>query len=162
MNRRQFLQYTIALAAAASTAKLALPITQASADVLPPAPPAWTPTPEAVHEWLQYRKRFVWARSRDFHSMMADAFDHNDDLHYPTRGETAVEHDLFKQGEDAYRSLESDRNGVSAALGYGYCAGRDNLPRLNPNFTGPSNEGFAWHNGWLVGNNDRLGKVTPA
>lgn len=161
MNRRRFLQYTIALAGAAATAKLGIPLTQASADVLPEIPPAWTPTPEEVHEWLQYRKRFVWAGARDFHSMVAGAFDLEDDT-FPTVAQSESELALYQQGERAYRDLESDRMGVASALGWGYCAGRDNLPRLNPRYTGPSNEGFAWHNGWIVGNNDRLGKVTLA
>lgn len=160
MNRRAFLQYTIALAAAASTAHLGIPMDQASADVLPAIPPAWTPTAEEVHEWLQYRKRFVWASSLDFHSMMATAFDN--DGGFPSEGESALEHSMFQQAEKAYNDLETDRQGVAPAIGYGYCAGRDNLPRLAPQYTGPSNEGFAWHNGWIVGNNDRLRRVTAA
>lgn len=160
MNRRAFLQFTIALAVAAPLAHLGLP---AYADpALPRSPPrsAWEPTPEEVHEWLQYYKRVTSAKAQDFHSVMATAFDQDD---MPLSVErTRQELEMYEEAQRAYWCLEGDRRGVGPAQGDGYFAGRSGQARSNPRYLGPSNEGFAWFNGWTIGNNDRLGRVTPA
>jgi hypothetical protein len=56
MNRRQFLQYTVALAAAASITRLIVGSSALAGEALPEA---WIPTQAEVDEWLTYYKLSV-------------------------------------------------------------------------------------------------------
>jgi hypothetical protein len=154
MNRRQFLKYTVALAVAAPLAKISL-IAPAGAAALPA--PAWTPTAAEVHEWLQYYKVTMTTGHMKFADAVATLL--NDT---PTPVQTAEEVALFQEAERAFSKLEADRGHVGWAHGAGYQVGRHGGARRNDHYTGPSNEGYSWYNGWLVGHNDLHGRVTAA
>lgn len=162
MNRRQFLQYTVALAVAAPLAKLTLlPANEAVATMLQqPYPPEWIPTETEVHEWLQYYKITVQHGAMRFHDLVQRSFTSE-----PSLANTREELGLFEEAERAYDKTEYDRGRVGYAAGQGYGLGRTSANGIRPGnaaFTGPSNEGFAWHNGWIVGHNDLHNRVTPA
>lgn len=161
MNRRQFLQYTVALAVAAPLAKLAImPTDAAVASPAPLYPPAWIPTEAAVHEWLQYYKITVQHGAMRFHEIVQQSFTGE-----PSLANTREELGLFEEAERAYAKMEGDRGRVGYAAGHGYAAGKASPNGVRPGnaaFTGPSNEGYAWHNGWIVGQNDLHHRLTPA
>lgn len=158
MNRRQFLQYTIALAAAAPLARIAL-LPEAQAAPLPVV--EWVPTEAEVREWLQYYKLTVKMGSQKFHDAVGGLFNAQEFL---DRADivTTIDPALFLQAERSFESLEHDRHCVAYYQGQGYGEGRLGAARRNMAFTGPSNAGFAWYNGWLLGHNDLHGRVTPA
>jgi hypothetical protein len=163
MNRRQFLQYTVALAVAAPLAHLGPFPTAVSAVAPQPAAPAqWIPTEDEVHEWLQYYKMTLQVGHTKFADAVGGLF--NAQGGAVPHGKDEIPHDpaLFLEAERAFNALERDRGNVAWSQGAGYTQGRDDLPRYNSRFTAPSNEGFAWYNGWLVGNNDRYRRITRA
>lgn len=152
MNRRRFLQLSIALAACAPIAHLRPDdIGKVAPDV--PVVPGWEPTQADVNEWLVYYKIAVRQGVERFHTVMAKNFVTD------TPEETAEELDLYKQAEAAFDALEADRGNVAWSQGAGYAAGRDGHPRENPRYTAASNEAFGWYNGWAVGHQDRLRKI---
>jgi hypothetical protein len=160
MNRRQFLQYTVALAVAAPLAHLAmLPEAQSA----PLAAVEWVPTEAEVNEWLQYYKLSLKVGHEKFADAVGGLFDAQRGIGI-THEEDEITHDpaLFREAERAFNALERDRGNVAWSQGAGYNCGRDGGARRHMSFSGPSNEGFAWHNGWLVGNNDRYRRVTLA
>lgn len=69
---------------------------------------------------------------------------------------------LYREAEAAFAQLERDRSMVGFAQGMGYQSGREGRERRNALYTGPSNEGFGWYNGWNIGNNNQRRRVTPA
>jgi len=165
MNRRQFLTYTVAIAAAAPFARLDI----AKANATPAEiASAWVPTQAEVDEWLGYYKIAVQQGVERFSDVVATIFSGRPE-EQPGLGtrfaatveEGREEHELFVKAEQAFVALESDRRAVAISQGAGYIAGRDGLPRLNPRYTGPSHEGFGWYNMWAVGDRDRRGVRLP-
>lgn len=138
MNRRQFLQFTVALGVAAT-----LPIDF-------PANYRWIPTADEVDEWLEYYKICItFGRQKKFAQIIGEAF----------RGEVeAQDRELLKAAETEFARLGElpfDCRPYSA-----YEAGINGLPRYCGDFTGPSHRAFAWYNGWRIGNDDRLWRTT--
>jgi hypothetical protein len=153
MNRRRFLQFTIALAIAAPLAKLGV---QPLGDQEPQptgAPTEWIPTQAEVNEWMVYYKLAVKGGFESFAKTLERAFNTE------TVAQTLEDLELFKAGEKAFDDLHADRICTGFGQGMGYTRGRDGKPRYNPYFTGPSNEGFGWYFGWAVGNHDRERKL---
>jgi hypothetical protein len=156
MNRRQFLQYTVALAAAAPFAKIAL-LPEAQSAPLPVV--EWIPTPEQVLEWLEYYKLALKVGHTKFSDALANTFTGKPvptkdglGIHWTsTLEDTRAELKLFQEAERAFKALEDDRGRVGYAQGDGYALGRVGAARRTMLYTGPSNEGFAWYNGWDVG-----------
>lgn len=160
ITRRRFLQLTVALAVAAPLAKLSLmPPTEATALSLAQRA-IWTPTPEEVHEWLQYYKTSLKVGHMKFQDAIGGIF--NAQGFAPDPAEVSVSPDEFLEAERAFHALEGDRYRVGRAHATGYDTGRYGGERRNDHYTGPSNEGFSWYNGWLVGYNDKHGRITPA
>jgi ribosome modulation factor len=65
----------------------------------------------------------------------------------------------FEEAEAAFTRAEADRTRVGQALCNGYNAGVIGDARQNFHFTHPSHEGFAWFNGWALGDWDRRWKA---
>jgi hypothetical protein len=124
---------------------------------IPATPAQWIPTEEEVHEWLQYYKTSLQVGHTKFSESVRTLFSDT-----ATVERTAEDVALFQAAERAFDALEHDRGNVAWSQGAGYAQGRDDMPRYSARFTGPSNEGFAWYNGWLVGNNDRYRRITRA
>jgi hypothetical protein len=147
MNRRQFLQFTVALAVAAPLARLG--VAPAGAQfATPPAfdPTTWVPTGAQVAEWLEYYKLAVRTGVERFNDIVATVF-----VEHPNPD---ADRELYQAAERAWTVLSSDRAAVAVSQGAGYQAGRDGQPRFNPRYTAPSNEAFGWYNSWGVGNFD--------
>lgn len=163
MNRRRFLQYTIALAVSAPLAKLGVVPTGAQVPTVDLHDPRlWIPTQAQVDEWLTYYKAAVGQGVRRFADIflglpeVLDAEDGPIVVHVP-------DHSLYDQAERAFGLLQGDRFAVGGSQSHGYNAGREGQPRFNPLYTAPSNESFGWYNGWATGNFDylwRRGEVT--
>jgi ribosome modulation factor len=134
VNRRQFLQFTVALGVAAA---------------LPAAFPAtyrWIPTDEEVDRWLEYYKICrTTGQQKSFAKIVGEAFPGEMD---------AQERKLLRAAETEFARLGElplDCRPHSA-----YEAGINGLPRYCGDFTVPSHRAFAWYNGWRIGNDDRL------
>lgn len=158
MNRRRFLQFTIALAVAAPLAKLSLLPEAVAAPVGTPL--NWSPTAEEVHEWLQYYKLTLTVGHQKFADAIGGLF--NAQGFDPEPAEQLISPEEFLEAERAFKALEADRGYIGGAHNHGYMVGRNGGVRRNDHYTGPSNEGFSWYNGWLVGHNDLHGRVTRA
>lgn len=155
MNRRRFLQFTVALAVAAPLAHRFLLAPGVMPDLLPER---WIPTNAQVAEWLEYYKLYVRAGCEKFADVVKAAFAGEPmDLQ-----QVADEFEFFDAAERAFMQLNGDRSAVGGSQGLGYDAGRGGLPRFSQAFTGPSNAGFAWYNGWAVGHFDRTRKRLDA
>ncbi len=164
MNSRQFLSYTIALAAMAPLARVLVTAEPAGAATMSidPAPrlgAVWVPTQAEVDEWLEYYKICVQQGVEKFADIVltvpkpeGDDGTLTDPIEYPR---------LFEAAERAFAALHSDRMAVAYSQGKGYDAGRDGLPRHCVAYTAPSNEGFGWYNMWAVGDRDRRGVRLP-
>lgn len=149
MNRRQFLQFTVALAASASITRLVVG-TSVLEGVPPPAP--WIPTQAEVDEWLDYYKIAVRAGCQSFSDIVSGAANAEPWL---GMAQNQADWTLYREAEKAFAALARDRQAVSMSQGDGYWAGREGEPRCNPVYTGPSNEAFGWYNSWAVGHFDR-------
>lgn len=153
MNRRRFLQFTIALAAAAVVPASVLDAARETTTK------RWVPVQAQVDEWLQWYKLTTDRRHKRFVDIALYAFP---DEPESTVAEGEAEHRLFSAAEGSFEVLQQTREAVADAQGRGYIAGRDGLPRFSGDYVEQSSPGFAWYNGWNVGFNDRLGRVTPA
>jgi hypothetical protein len=155
MNRRQFLQYTVALAAAASITRLVVGTSALAGEALPEP---WIPTQAEVDEWLEYYKLSVRTGVKSFNDIVCGASNAE-----PWLGiaQNRSDWELYREAEAAFLRLESDRRDVAITQGEGYAAGRDGRPRLNECFRGPSNQAFGWYNYWAVGDADRRGVRLP-
>lgn len=148
MNRRRFLELTIAFAAAAELPS----ITQAHA----PAE-RWIPTEAEVAEWLEYHKVAVRIAHEDFSAAVEAAFAVGGDGNPLAAGAKRVEElQIFEEAERAFNNMAAVRVSVSVAQGWGYRAGREGLPRCEPRYEQASYAGYGWYNGWEVGNFDYL------
>ncbi len=164
MNRRRFLQFTIALAATAPIARVLLANEAVAGATLtiapePPLGAVWVPTQAEVDEWLEYYKICVREGCEKFADIMKTVYYHETDDGVLTASGPEV--DLHDQAERAFNALHSDRMAVAFSQGQGYSAGRDGLPRHNVAYKAPSNEGFGWFNMWAVGDRDRRGIRLP-
>lgn len=156
MNRRRFLQYTIALAATAPLSTLGL--VSFEGGQLPPVPlnpSIWVPTQAEVDEWLTYYKLAVRQGCERFVDVVlgvpAETLEQETGPHVEFK---VADQALFDAAEHAFLALEGDRRRVGVAQGFGYAYGRDGHPRFNAALTAPSNESLAWYNGWATGNLD--------
>lgn len=141
MNRRQFIQMTMSLAAAT-----ALPVALINRDIVPPPPPPrWTPTPEEVANWLEYYQAYTAGLRPDIHDIVGAEHDK------ATRD--VVRH--FNAFLDAFKSQETDRQQVAIEFMHGYDAGRYGSQRYCGKFDRPSNAAYAWYHYWAVGDFDR-------
>jgi hypothetical protein len=153
MNRRQFIQMTMSLAAAA-----ALPVAAINAAIVPPPPqPKWVPSREEVAYWLEYYKAWTAGLRPDIHDFSSIEPDRVIGNPAPLMGaELAVPMVArFAAFEDAFRSQESDRGQVAREFLAGYDAGKDGSQRYCARFDRPSNAGYAWYHYWQVGDFDR-------
>jgi hypothetical protein len=146
MNRRQFIQMTMSLAAAT-----ALPVLAINANIVPaPPPPRWVPSKEEVANWLEYYKAYTAGLRPDIHDLVRV------DDGGKVIDQTAVSLlKQFKAFEAAFRSQESDRHRVSREFLLGYDAGKDGSQRYCGRFDRPSNASYAWYHYWQVGDFDR-------
>jgi hypothetical protein len=167
MNRRRFLQFTIALAVAAPIARLLVTVEPAS-DATVPMPPGpqlgavWIPTQAEVDEWLDYYKICVQQGCERFQDLMRVVYAvESDDEGAPIFTDTDMSLENYRQAERGYTALAADRYAVAMSQGAGYAAGRDGLPRHTVAYTAPSNEAFGWYNMWAVGDADRRGVRLP-
>ena len=144
MNRRQFLQITVSLAAAA-----ALPTVGVGTDLvkLPPADEIWIPTVPQVAEWLEYYKLTVTHAHQRFADIVLGLAADGDDPAELMR--------TFAGAERDFDLMEGERRRVGAQQYSGYEAGRSGRPRANPAFLKPSHPAFGWYNYWAVGDYDR-------
>lgn len=147
MNRRQFLQITVAMAATA-----AMPIHRGSelAPVLPPPDEIWIPTVPEVAQWLEYYKLTVAQAGQRFSDIVLGLATDGDDPEVLARD--------FAHAERDFERMEGERMRVARENYSGYDAGRSGRPRANPRFLKPSHPGFAWYNYWAVGDYDRRWK----
>jgi hypothetical protein len=146
MNRRQFLQMTVSIAAAA-----ALPIAVAGEVVkalpLPQLGQIWIPTVPQVAEWLEYYKITVAQANQRFQDIV---------LGLSTDGESALDlAQTFQSAERDFYAMEGERTRVAYQQYSGYEAGRSGRPRQNVAFAKPSHPAFGWYNYWAVGDYDR-------
>lgn len=147
MNRRQFLQITVAMAAAA-----AMPIHRGSelATVLPPPDEIWIPTVPEVAQWLEYYKLTVAQAGQRFSDIVLGLATEDDDPAELARS--------FATAERDFERMHDERMHVARENYSGYEAGRNGRARTNPRFLKPSHPGFAWYNYWAVGDYDRRWK----
>lgn len=139
------------------------------------APGIWCPKQAAVDEWLEYYKKSVWLKAKDFSTVMANAFGVailsdstggvggkarviglSGETEYPTREESERDYKDFMFAEDAFNKLEADRTRVGHEYLNGYEAARAGSERYCARFDRPSNSAYSWYNGWAVGEFDRL------
>lgn len=159
VNRRQFLEFTVALAAAASLTRLVGEQQALGAARLLP----WIPTQVQVDEWLEHYKICTQQGVSHFKDIMATVFSGRPEPTADGLGvrwtatleDTQAELTLYLEAERAFHLLESDRQAVAVSQGEGYWAGREGESRNNPKYLGLSNEAFGWYNGWAVGHADR-------
>jgi hypothetical protein len=148
MNRRQFLQLTVAIAAASALPAVMPPN---AVVVLPPADEIWIPTVLQVAEWLEYYKLTV----KHAHERFADIV-----LGLATEGDDPLELErIFASAEHDFNLMEGERRRVGWEQGSGYNAGRTGQPRANPKLLKPSHPGFGWYNYWAIGDYDRRWKL---
>jgi hypothetical protein len=171
ISRRAFMQGLAMLAAgvdagyATTLAKPPLP-TEPPELVSPVELPIWTPTNDAVADWLVWYKAWVTGQFPDVKAMFpsgervwrytnADGSVHETVITNCPIDETAGEmlYNVAKF-EAALAKLETTRVGVGWAQGLGYETGRRSNERVCRTYSGPCNEGFAWHNGWMQGHLD--------
>lgn len=160
MNRRQFIQMTMSIAAAA-----ALPgIVKAAGPAAPLAPPRWTPSVEEVAAWLEYYKAYTAGLRPDIHDITGQGWatlewgPNHKLLERDPEPQTEAPGTLvarFKQFEDAFKSQESDRIQVAQEFLHGYDAGKDGSERYCGRFDRASNAAYAWYHYWAVGDFDR-------
>lgn len=157
MNRRQFIQMTMSLAAAT-----ALPVLAINANIVPPPPPPrWVPTPEEVANWLEYYKAYTAGLRPDIHDLAStESVEVSRDCKekdllgaFTENAEGLLAR--FKAFEAAFNSQECDRNQVAIEFMHGYDAGRDGSERYCGKFDRPSNAAYAWYHYWAVGDFDR-------
>lgn len=148
MNRRRFLQITVAMAAVTQLPSL---VARDPIISLPPPDEIWIPTVGQVAEWLEYYKLTVSAAHRRFADMVLGLAADGDDPAELLR--------TFESAERDFDLMESERGQVGLQQGWGYQAGFDGLPRANPRFLKPSHCGFGWYNYWAVGDYDRRRKL---
>lgn len=170
ISRRAFMQGLAMLAAgvdAGSAATVAKPplTTEPLALVMPADIVEWTPETAAVTDWLAWYKAWVVGQFPDVKTMFprADVIwrytAENGDVHEHAVTEAIDEHpeDMMigvHEFELALTKLESTRIAVGWSQGLGYETGRRGAPRACRSYSGPCNEGFAWHNGWMTGHLD--------
>jgi hypothetical protein len=151
VNRRRFLQFTIALAACAPIAHLPSALDKDEAALAAPSewlPTGWVPSQDQVDEWLTYYKMIVSSGCARFGDVMNTLFA---DMSAEDRQR---ELDLLRQAEYSFHQLEHDRAMVAVSQGAGYAVGREGLRRCNPDYSAASNEAFGWYNGWAQGSLD--------
>lgn len=150
MNRRQFIKFTAALAAASAGSLMPSSPPEAALPVPVPPPVQWIPTQAEVDWWLEYYKLCVTAQAQTLTQALANSF-------------TVTDIDAIVSAEDvkalaaaekAWGALEAQRQRVGWVQGQGYAAGRYGAERFNPLYKGPSHPAFAWYNSWAVGNFD--------
>lgn len=162
MNRRQFIQMTMTIAAAA-VIPVKLLESQAAAQGVTLQ---WIPTKEEVANWLEYYKAWTAGLRPDIHDITGQGwatFTYDRQLStLPVEREPDVVAEApgvlvsrFKQFEDAFKAQESDRAKVGREFLAGYDAGKDGSQRYCARFDRPSNQAYAWYHYWAVGDFDR-------
>lgn len=161
MNRRQFIQMTMSLAAAAAIPAVAITMAKEArvAAGLPPRP-QWMPSKEEVAEWLEYYKAYTAGLRPDIHDLDTPVRRCTDSAGIEVTVKEIPEQPTallarFKAFEAAFVSQESDRGGVAREFLAGYDAGRDGSQRYCARFDRPSNRAYAWYHYWQVGDFDR-------
>lgn len=115
----------------------------------------WIPSEEQVAEWLMHYKLATIAGAHSLGYALAAMVD-TETL------EQTREWISKQEGLDlAMADFDRARVGVAFAMGAGYSAGRDGAQRMTPEYTRPSHQGFAWYNGWAVGDADRRRREAP-
>lgn len=153
MNRRRFLQITVAIAAAAALPAVVRrdALVVDGVTVMPAADEIWIPTVPQVAEWLEYYKLTVAAAHQRFADIVLGLAADGDDP-------VALERD-FADAERDFNAMEGERRRVAHENYSGYDAGRSGRPRANPRFAKASHPAFAWYNYWAVGDYDRRWKL---
>jgi hypothetical protein len=158
MNRRAFIEITMAFAAAVPVAVIA-----ADASIVPAPPPArWTPTPEEVALWLEYYQAYRAKLRPDIHDISTPVQQLYNKHGHEVGGPREVPEDpmtllaKFQAFEMAFEMQEHDRNQVAVQFIAGYEAGRDGAERYCGRFERPSNSAYAWYHYWQVGHEDHL------
>lgn len=153
MNRRQFIQMTMSLAAAT-----ALPVLAINANIVPPPPPPrWVPTPEEVANWLEYYKAYTAGLRPDIHDFIPSERVRGAPINVDPVAleDPKIMVATLESFEMAFRSQESDRQQVAIEFMHGYDAGRYGSQRYCGKFDKPSNAAYAWYHYWAVGDFDR-------